>query len=193
MTSLSVDRERAQALETTHAPAYQETSYRCAGLLIRKRAFLPVRDDLLQIFHLVLTMENTTDSALQATIVCDAHFPAFVWPGMYKVPEMSQRNKRVTHREEGDLLISATVGQASEVRVFGADAEIVSTNLSDRGFSRSLRAEVAARSSREVNVSMAVSHRGENDACNRFAMISVLAVMTRLPTVSNRVRSGRTT
>src|SRR6202023_353124 len=106
------------------------------------RAFLPVRQDFPEIFLLVLPFEKETGLPLTATVSCDVHFPAFVWPGMYKVPEMSQRNKRVTNCERDDLIISSTVGQESEVRVFGADAEIASTSLSDRGFSRSYKVEV---------------------------------------------------
>jgi glycogen debranching enzyme len=168
MTSIVVDKERAVAIETTHAPAFQETTYRCAGMSVRKRAFLPVRDDLLQIFHMVLTFDNPTGEPITATIACDVHFPAFVWPGMYKVPEMSQRNKRVTQREVGDLIVSSTVGQESEVRVFGADAERIATNLSDRGFSRSYRVEVEAHTKRDVCVSMAFSHLGADDALRTY-------------------------
>jgi glycogen debranching enzyme len=168
VTTFSVERERATAVETTHAPAYQDTTYRCAGLIIRKLAFLPVRDDLLQIMHMPIAFENTTDKPLAASVVCDVHFPAFVWPGMYKIPEMAQRNKRVAHREIDGVIVSATVGNDKEVRVFGADAEPESTNLTDRGFQRTYRIEVPARAKAALEISMSFSHRGQDDAIKTY-------------------------
>jgi glycogen debranching enzyme len=168
LTSIAVDRERAVPVATTHSAAYQETTFRCSGLTIRKRAFLPVRDDLHQVFHLVLSFDNPTDAPVRATVACDVHFPAFVWPGMYKVPDTTQRNKRVTHREVDSVIVSSTVGQESEVRVFGADGDIAATTLTDRGLSRAFHVDVAAASSRDVNVMMAFSHRGADDALATF-------------------------
>ncbi len=168
LTTIAVDREKAVAVETTHAPAYQETLYRVAGMTVRKRAFLPVREDLHQIFHLMLSFDNPADRELTATVTCDAHLPAFVWPGMYKVPETEQRNKRVSHAELDGLIVSSTVGQPTEVRVFGGDAPIALTSLTDRGFSRVFRVDVPARARRDVNIAMAFSHRGADDALATF-------------------------
>ena len=172
MTTVQVDRERAVALETTHAPAYQQTMFRCGALNIRKRAFLPVRDDLLQVFHITLAFENTSGAPVTATVTCDIHYPAFVWPGTYKVPEQSQRNKRVTHRELDGVVASSTVGLESEVRVFGAGpaAEIVSTNLTDRGLQRVFRVEVPSQSQSSLDLAMAFSHRGYDDAIRTYQL-----------------------
>jgi glycogen debranching enzyme len=168
VTSFMVDRERATPVETAHAAAYQETLYRCAGLILRKRALIPVRDQFLQIAYVVVSSDNETDAPVALTVNCDIHFPAFVWPGMYKVPDVAQRNKRVVHIEHDGLIASSTVGREGEVRVFGADIEPASTSLSDRGLSRTYVVDVPPHSTRSIALKMAVSERGADEAMRTY-------------------------
>jgi hypothetical protein len=160
LTQIAVEHERAVAVETAHAPSFQETSYRCAGMAIRKRVFIPVRDSQLQIVHVQLDFENPTEAAIRAAVACDVHYPAFVWPGMYKVPDMAERNKRVANREIDGLIVSTTVGREMEARVFGADVEPADTALSDRGFVRSYAVDVPARGSRTIAINLAIGANG---------------------------------
>jgi glycogen debranching enzyme len=167
VTHMFVHGERAAALNTTHAQAYQETSYTCGPLSIRKRIFLPMCEPL-GVLRVMLEFVNSEDQAAEAGIMCDVHYPAFVWPGAYKVPDHAQRNKRVTNREQDGLIISATVDRPNEVRVFGGEAEPVSTYVSDRGFSRTYSVIVPAGGKAVTSFAMAIGDRGESEALRTF-------------------------
>ena len=168
LTQIYVAGERAVAVETIHAPAYQGTSYAGGGLVIRKRAFLPFRETMLQIAYMTVTMENPTGAAIDAAIMCDVHYPAFVWPGVYKVPDIGQRNKRVENAERDGAVISSTIGRENEVRVFGANVLTASTHLNDRGLNQAYSVKVPARETRTVAMRMAISNLGREAALKIF-------------------------
>jgi glycogen debranching enzyme len=168
LTQIYVAGDRAAAVETIHAPAYQGTSYVGGSLHIHKRAFLPFRESMLQIAYMTVSLENPTSAAVDAAIICDVHYPAFVWPGVYKVPDIGQRNKRVEHTERDGAVISSTVGRETEVRVFGADVQPVSTHLSDRGLNQAFAVKVPPRESRTVAIRMAISNLGREAALHLF-------------------------
>jgi glycogen debranching enzyme len=168
LAQIYVAGERASAVETIHAPAYQETAYRGGGLNIRKRTFLPFRESMLQIAYMTISMENPTTAPIDAAIICDVHYPAFVWPGVYKVPDITQRNKRVENVERNGAVVSSTAGRETEVRVFGADVAPVSTNLNDRGLNQAYSATVPARSTRTIAMRMAISNVGAEAALRLF-------------------------
>ncbi len=160
--------ERATPEETTFAPAHQETSFSCGPLRIRKQVFLPMRDQPLQVVYMVVEIENPTNDPADVAIMCDVHYPAFVWPGSSKVPEQPQRSKRVDNREEDGLIVSSTVGRRSEVRAFGASVEAVSTYVTERGFSRTYRVSAAPASAASVSLRLAISTNGEAEAISAF-------------------------
>src|SRR5450755_2809528 len=168
LAQIYVTGERATAVETIHAPAYQATAYRGGGLTIRKRTFLPFRDSMLQIAYMTVTLENLTAAPIDAAIICDVHYPAFVWPGVYKVPDITQRNKRVENVERGGAVISSTSGRETEVRVFGADVEPVSTNLNDRGLNQAYSVTVPARATSTIAMRMAISNVGAEAGLRLF-------------------------
>ncbi|HXW76714.1 MAG TPA: hypothetical protein VEJ20_04815, partial [Candidatus Eremiobacteraceae bacterium] len=160
--------ERAASLETYHAPAFQATVLRCGGLTARKLAFVPMRAEHARIVHVIVVLENDAEEELEAGITCDVHYPAFVWPGVYKVPTLAARAKRFEHRENGPLIVSATLGRSSEVRVFGASVEPSTTQLTDRGFTRTYSLAVPPRARSVCAFSLAVSNRGEHDAVSTY-------------------------
>ncbi|HXW51525.1 MAG TPA: amylo-alpha-1,6-glucosidase [Candidatus Acidoferrales bacterium] len=167
VTQIFVNGERATPLETTHAQAYQATSYGCGALQIRKLVFVPMCDPL-GVLRVVVEFRNAGDDVAEAAVMCDVHYPAFVWAGTYKVPDHAQRNKRVRNREQDGLIISATIDRPQEVRVFGGDADVVSTYVSDRGFSRTHATRVPAHGTASVSFTMAISDRGEAAAIRTF-------------------------
>jgi glycogen debranching enzyme len=167
VTHAFVGGERATAVDTIHAQAFQETTYVCGSLRIRKRVFLPMREPL-SVLRVMLEFANDTDAPVEAAVMCDVHYPAFVWPNTYKVPDHAQRNKRVSNREEDGLILSATVDRPNEVRVFGGEPEVVSTYVSDRGFSRTFSLVVPQRSTITTSFAMAIGDRGERDAVRTF-------------------------
>lgn len=164
ITHVYVRGERSTPHATTFAPAYQSTSYSCGGLHIEKRTFVPMRGDELGLVYQIIDVDNPDDEAVNVAIMCDVHFPGFVWPGMYKVPDQAQRAKRVHNAERNGLVVSATIGNEDEVRIFGADAEVAATYMGDRGFSRTFRLSVPARSSARAGIAMAISDKGARAA-----------------------------
>ena len=160
VTQMYIAGERAVPIDTTHADAYQETSFTCGPVIIRKRTFLPMCEPL-QVVYVEVTFDNPTSEQVSAAVMCDVHYPAFVWPGTYKVPDQDQRNKRVTHKEQDGSIISETVGRPNEVRIFEGSAEPTSTYVTDRGFSRTFALTVPARSTAGIAFRMAISHKGE--------------------------------
>jgi hypothetical protein len=167
VTHMYVNGERAVPLDTTHAQAYQETSYMCGPIRIRKQIFLPMCEPLQAVFVLV-TFENSTDDPHSAAVMCDVHYPAFVWPGTYKVPDHSQRGKRVSHKELDGVIVSSTIGRPEEVRVFGGRSQPVSTYVSDRGFSRTYSVTVPPQASATIAFTMATSEKGEANALGTY-------------------------
>jgi hypothetical protein len=164
ITHVFIHGERAGARETTFAPAYQATSYSCAGLAIEKRTFLPMAGAALRIVYQLLDIENPHDEPVDVAVMCDVHFPAFVWPGMYKVPEQAQRMKRVRNQERDGAIVSSTIGAEHEVRVFGSTMEPVATYVSERGFSRTFRLSVGPHDRARAGVALAISDKGEDAA-----------------------------
>src|ERR1700736_873668 len=160
VTHMYIAGERAIPIDTTHADAYQETSFTCGPIIIRKRTFLPMCEPL-QVGYIEVTFENPTGEQVNAAVMCDVHYPAFVWPGTYKVPDQDQRNKRVSHKELDDMIMSETVGRPNEVRIFTSSGEPTSTYVTDRGFSRTFALSVPARSTAAIAFRMAISHKGE--------------------------------
>ena len=164
VTHFYVGGERAAPQETTFAAASQETSFACGPLQLRKRTFVPVRGQHLQIVCQIVEVSNPTDEARDVAVMCDAHYPAFVWPDASKIPELAQRNKRVTSKEQNGLIVSATVGREEEVRVFGGSLTPVSTYVTDRGFSRTFAMHVPPRSSERASLMLAISNNGSQAA-----------------------------
>ncbi|MBC5805273.1 MAG: hypothetical protein DLM53_02400 [Candidatus Eremiobacter antarcticus] len=164
VTHMYVDGQRASPQDTTHADAYQETSYACGSLRGRKRIFLPMRGSHLQMVYVIVEVDNPTNEPHTVAVMCDLHYPAFVWPGTYKVPDHAQRDKRVSHSEMDGLIVSTTVGRPDEVRVFGGDAEPISTYASDRGFSRTYSLVAEPHGTSTVAFALGIGNRGEADA-----------------------------
>ena len=160
VTHLYVGGVRATPVETIHADAYQETSYVCGPVRIRKRTFLPMCEPL-RVVYVVVTFENGGAEEAAVAVMCDVHYPAFVWPGTYKVPDQEQRNKRVRNKEQDGLIISQTVGRPEEVRVFAGSDEAASTYVSDRGFSRTYAGTVQPGDQVTMSFTLAISHLGE--------------------------------
>ncbi|HLW38404.1 MAG TPA: amylo-alpha-1,6-glucosidase, partial [Candidatus Eremiobacteraceae bacterium] len=164
VTHIYVDGERGLPEDTTHAAAFQETTYACGPLRARKRTFVPMRGPHLRAVYMIVELENATSEPHTAAIMCDVHYPAFVWPGTYKVPDQAQRNKRVSHTETNGYIISATIGRDRELRVFGGDADPVSTYVSDRGFSRTYSVAVPPHSTKRACFAMGISNAGVDEA-----------------------------
>ena len=175
VTHVYVHGERATPHETAFHAAYQETTYSCAGLRINKRCFLPMRGEHLQTVYVMITVENPTAEPVEAALMCDTHFPAFVWPGTYKIPDQVQRNKRIAHKEIDGAIVSATVGKPSEVRVFGSSAPRVSTYVTDRGFSRTYRLQVPPFSTGSASLNLVISGQGEDAALAHFRALEPAA------------------
>jgi len=164
VTQCYVGGQKAVACETVLAPAFQETTFVVEGLHIRKRTFLPMRGPHLQVAYMSVEISNQTGDARDVAIICDVHYPGFVWPNAYKVPDSGQRNKRVEHKENHNVIVSSTVGRDDEVRVFGGTATPVTTYATDRGFSRTYRMEVGPRAVARAAFAMAISGHGERAA-----------------------------
>jgi hypothetical protein len=163
VTQFFVRGDRANAVETTHAQAYQATSYVCGRLRISKLVFLPMCEPL-GVLRVLVDFHNDGDEPIEAAIICDVHYPAFVWPATYKVPDHTQRDKRVRNREENGFIISTTIDRPQEVRVFASDADVISTYVSDRGFSRTHSITVPPGSGASMSLGMAIGDRGEEAA-----------------------------
>src|SRR4029077_5888649 len=123
---------------------------------------------LLRVVYCTVTVDNPSDAAIDAAIVCDIHYPAFVWPSVYKVPDLGQRNKPMAHVQGDGAVISKTIGREDEVRVFGADMEPAATGLNDLGLSQTYSLSVPARSRRTVALRMAVENGGSESALRGF-------------------------
>jgi hypothetical protein len=168
VTQIYVGGATAKAVETTHAPAFQSTRYQIGELTIEKMTFVPVRADLLRVVYSTVTVDNPSDVAIEAAVVCDIHYPAFVWPSVYKVPDLAQRNKRMTHVQRDGAVISKTIGREDEVRVFGADIAPAATGLNDLGLSQTYSLAVPARSRRTIAMRMAIDNGGTETALRGF-------------------------
>jgi hypothetical protein len=156
--------QKAAPLETTFAPAYQETGFTAHPLHVRKRTYLPMGGDQLQVTYMTMEIDNASSERCEVAIICDVHYPAFVWPNTYKVPDQSQRNKRVEHKEHNGAVVSTTIGRDDEVRVFGASLKPVTMSPTERGFSRTYRLVVPPHGSAQASFRMAISGKGERAA-----------------------------
>ena len=168
ITQVFVGGATGKATETTHAPAYQNTRYVLGDLTIDKMTFVPMRDEFLRIVYCIVTVNNASDETKEAAAVCDIHYPAFVWPSVYKVPDLQQRNKRMTHTRRDGAVITATVGREDEVRVFGADVKPAATGLTDLGLTQTYSLSVPPRGRRSMALRMAIDGGGPIAALRSF-------------------------
>ena len=169
VTQFYLHGRRAVPSETTLAPAYQETSYTLDPLHIRKRTFLPMRGEHLQVVYVAVEVDNPSPEGLDVAVMCDVHYPGFVWPDAYKIPDEQQRAKRVEHKEQNHLILSRTIEREDELRVFGSTrAEPVATYVSDRGFSRTYHLLAERRATTRIDLVMAFSGNGQRAALAEF-------------------------
>ena len=166
--NVAVDGERLEARTTTFNPVSQMTTYEGHDLSVQKTFFVPYGlDDLRRVFQ-VARLRNFQPQERAVEITLSVQYPQFAWPEFSKLPDMTQKNKRVSSEVRDGLVITTTQGRESEARVLGAAIDLVDSRLDARTAELTYRVTLGAHEEREVPFILVISNRGVDDAVVRY-------------------------
>ncbi|HWE64428.1 MAG TPA: hypothetical protein VHB98_22165, partial [Chloroflexota bacterium] len=161
--------QRLNARSTTFYPAHQLTTYSSDAVEVRKTFFVPYGADDLLSAYTVARARNFLETPVVMTVEVSIQFPQFAWAEYVKLPDLSQKEKRVRSEVRDGLLVTTTVGREQEVRVLGSTATLVDARCDERA--AHLRYEVTLEPQQELEIAwpMVISNAGEEDALARYA------------------------
>jgi hypothetical protein len=157
----AVGGRRVPAERTQFRATHQTTVYHLDNLEVQQTFFVPLGTIDLRAAYLIMRLRNFGEEPLKVDIRCSIQYPWFVWPGFTKLPDASQKNKRVSSRVENDLVITQTIGRPSEVRVLGVPLPFVEQYFDDSTARLDFVVELGGRADLEVPLVMVISNEGE--------------------------------
>ncbi len=168
LVNIAVDGDRLEARTTTFNPVNQLTTYRGVDVEVQKNFFVPYNLDDLRRVYQVLRLRNFQDKERTVEITLSVQFPQFAWPEFSKLPDMTQKNKRVSSEVRGGLVVTTTQGRPNEVRVLGSTIELVNADLDVRTAELTYRLTLGPREEREAPFLIVISNKGADDAVARW-------------------------
>lgn len=160
--------ERLHSQRTLFAPAHQTTVYPSDEIEVTKTFFLPYWDGYRRVAYFVIKMRNFSDTEKSVAAVCDIEYPEFHAPDYTKLPDLSQKRKRVHSELVDGKIISRTEGRENEVRVIGSTAALEAQFFSPRGASLTYQIVAGPHEEREVGIIMVLSNEGAEVALAKY-------------------------
>ncbi len=165
----SVSERSIPAERTFFRATHQTTTYHLDDVEIAQTFFVPLGVPDLKVAFTIVRLRNFAKQPVTISLHTQVQYPWVMLPEFSKLPDMTQKNKKVTSRLEDGLVITETVGRPSEVRVLGTPLfapEQVSFDARSADLRYSI--QVAGRGEIEIPFIMSISNQGVEDARARY-------------------------
>jgi len=165
----SIGGQPVLAERTTFRATHQTTTYHLDDIEIQQTYFVPLGVTHLKVAYTLVRLRNFGVQPITVDIRTQIQFPWVMLPEFSKLPDMTQKNKKVHSRLDGNLIITETVGRPEEVRVVGTPVMPPQQSAFDaRSADLHYLVEVPGREEMEIPFIMTVSGQGLNDALDRY-------------------------
>src|SRR5207245_11435798 len=93
--------------------------YHLEDIEIQQTYFVPLGVPDLKVVYTLVRLRNFGEHPATITLHAQIHYPWIMLPEFSKLPDMTQKNKKVQSSLENGLVITETIGRPEEVRVLG--------------------------------------------------------------------------
>jgi glycogen debranching enzyme len=164
-----VDEQPVPAKRTTFRPTHQTTTYHLNDVEIQQTYFVPLGVPNLKVAYTLVRLRNFGEQPIAVNIHSQIQYPWVMLPEFSKLPDMTQKNKKVQSFLEDGLAITQTIGRPNEVRVVGTPLMHPNQSTFDsRSSDLHYLVEVEGRGETEIPFIMAISGHGVEDALARY-------------------------
>jgi glycogen debranching enzyme len=153
------------AERTSFRATHQTTTYHLEDIEIQQTYFVPLGVPDLKVAYTLVRLRNFGEQSATVTLHAQIHYPWIMLPEFSKLPDMTQKNKKVQSRLEDGLVITETVGRPEEVRVLGTPHMAPQeANFDARRADLRYEVEIEGRGEVEIPFILAISGHGEEAA-----------------------------
>jgi len=153
------------AERTMFRATHQTTIYHLEDTEIQQTYFVPLGIPDLKAAFTLVRLRNFGDQPTIITIHALIQYPWVMLPEFSKLPDMTQKNKKVSSRLEDGLVITETIGQPNEVRVLGTPMLAPQQSTFDaRSADLRYEVEIDGRGEIEIPFIMTISGQGVEQA-----------------------------
>ncbi len=161
----SLGEQPIPAERTIFRATHQTTIYHLTDCEIQQTYFVPLGVPDLKAAYTLVRLRNFGEQPITINIHTHLQYPWIMLPEFSKLPDMTQKNKQVHSRLEGNLVITETVGRPKEVRVVGTPLLPPRQSIFDsRSADLHYQIEVDGRGEAEIPFIMTISGQGVEDA-----------------------------
>jgi glycogen debranching enzyme len=165
----SVDGKAIPAERTTFRATHQTTTYHLDDVEIQQTYFVPLGVGNLKVVYTLVRLRNFGEDPATIMIHTQIQYPWVMLPEFSKLPDMTQKNKKVQSRLADGLVITETLGRPEEVRIVGTPlTSPIQSAFDARSADLHYQVEVEGRGEVEIPFIMAISGQGLEDALARY-------------------------
>lgn len=165
----SVDEQPIPAERTFFRATHQTTTYHLNDIEIQQTYFVPLGVPDLKVAYTLVRLRNFGEQPITVNIHPHIQYPWVMLPEFSKLPDMTQKNKKVQSRLEDGLVITETLGHPNEVRILGTPLMSPQQSSFDaRSADLHYLVEIEGRGELEIPFIMTISGQGVEDALARY-------------------------
>ncbi len=161
----SADEQLIPAERTAFRATHQTTTYHRDDLEVQQTYFVPLGVPDLKVAFTLVRLRNFGELPTTITIHAHIQYPWVMLPEFSKLPDMTQKNKKFSSRQEDGLIITETIGLPTEVRVLGTPLmQPQQATFDTRSADLHYQVQVEGRGEVEVPFLLAISGNGVEEA-----------------------------
>ena len=198
--------QRLIARSTQFNAEHQTTLHVADAVEVRKTFFVPYGTPDLCCAYTIARARNFLETPLTLTIEVSVQYPQFAWAEYVKLPDLSQKEKRVHSELQDGLVVTRTIGRENEVRVLGSNATLLDSRFDERAAHLRYTITIEPQQESEAAFVMVISNAGVADALARYSaaaryqevfeqtqqevsrLISVCDVLTPDPVITRAIK-----
>ncbi len=161
----SIDGQPIPAERTFFRATHQTTTYHLDDTEISQTYFVPLGVPDLRAAFTIIRLRNFTEQPTTIQVRAQIQYPWVMLPEFSKLPDMTQKNKKVSSKLEGGLVITETIGRPEEVRIVGTPLFTPHESHFDaRSADLLYDVQIEGRGEVEIPFIMVISDKGSEDA-----------------------------
>jgi glycogen debranching enzyme len=161
----SIDGRSIPAERTYFRATYQTTTYHLDDCEISQTYFVPLGVPDLRAAFTIVRLRNFNEQPITIQARTQIQYPWVMLPEFSKLPDMTQKNKKVSSKLEGGLVITETIGRPEEVRIVGTPLFTPQESHFDaRSADLLYDVQIEGRGEVEIPFIMVISDKGSEDA-----------------------------